>query len=545
MDRMQAWFAAATAIGTSMSALAQSAQQWTITAGGNGHWYAVVTDPGVMNWHAARAAAEARGGTLACIETAEEWAFVRALADASDGWNGPHGPWLGGYQDVTDPGAVEPALGWRWVSGEPFAFTAWHSNQPSNDCSGAAEDYMHVYRYSDPDTRWNDIGLPGACETLPVIAAVFEWSADCNANGIVDFGEIAAGGAADINQNGIPDSCETGVVRVWGYGGLVPPSGTVADSVFLDLGENFAICLHPDGGITGWGANEWGQWNVPANIGTLRTVACGYAHTIGIRTDGALVAWGDNRSGQCNVPAGIGTSVSIAAGAGASFAANSNGQVFGWGSHPPVPLGLRPVTKVAAGWGIGLARDYLGHLTVWGQNNHGQQNVPANLGRVTDMDGSYGHVVALRENGTVACWGLNGNGQCDVPANLGEVVDVDAGSFNTMALLADGSVRTWGAGAPGSSGWPSFGQSTPPTDLQVALRVTAGAYFSASLERPRILCPADINHDRVVNGVDLAILLTEWGTDGGKFHPEADIDGSGIVDAEDIAAVLSAWGPCP
>jgi hypothetical protein len=545
MDRMQAWFAAATAIGTSMSALAQSAQQWTITTGGNGHWYAIVTDPGVMNWHAARAAAEARGGSLACIETAEEWAFVRALADASDGWNGPHGPWLGGYQDITAGASVEPALGWRWVSGEPIGFSAWHSNQPSNDCAGTPEDFMHLYRYADPDTRWNDIGLPGTCQTLPVIAAVFEWSADCDGNGLVDFGEIASGGVADINQNGTPDACETRVVRTWGIGDLVPAEGTVADSLFVDLGENFAICLHPDGGITGWGANEFGQWNVPAAIGTLRTVACGYAHTIGIRTDGALVAWGDNQSGQCNVPPGIGTAVSIAAGAGASFAANSNGQVFGWGSHPPVPLGLRPVTKVAAGWGIGLARDYLGHLTVWGQNNHGQQNVPANVGRIADMDGSYGHIAALREDGTVVCWGMNSYGQCNVPVGLPTVVDVDAGSFHTVALLADGSVRAWGAGSPGFGGWPNFNQSAIPDDLGDASSVRAGGYFTVALTKPLVPCIADIDANGVVNGVDLAILLDKWGTSGGKDYPAADIDRSGVVDGADLSQVLNAWGLCP
>ena len=48
-----------------------------------------------------------------------------------------------------------------------------------------------------------------------------------------------------------------------------------------------------------------------------------------------------------------------------------------------------------------------------------------------------------------------------------------------------------------------------------------------------------------VDGVDLAIVLTNWGSDGGKDSPHADIDRSGLVDGGDLAAVLDAWGPCP
>ncbi|MFM7259470.1 MAG: dockerin type I domain-containing protein, partial [bacterium] len=35
-----------------------------------------------------------------------------------------------------------------------------------------------------------------------------EWSADCNNNGVVDFGEIRNGFAVDTNGNNIPDECE-------------------------------------------------------------------------------------------------------------------------------------------------------------------------------------------------------------------------------------------------------------------------------------------------------------------------------------------------
>ena len=49
--------------------------------------------------------------------------------------------------------------------------------------------------------------------------------------------------------------------------------------------------------------------------------------------------------------------------------------------------------------------------------------------------------------------------------------------------------------------------------------------------------PEDINHDGIVDGGDLAVLLSQWGTTG-----EADIDGSGTVDGSDLGMLLSAWG---
>jgi hypothetical protein len=38
-----------------------------------------------------------------------------------------------------------------------------------------------------------------------------EWSADCNNDGLVDYGQILAGDLPDANNNNIPDCCEQGV----------------------------------------------------------------------------------------------------------------------------------------------------------------------------------------------------------------------------------------------------------------------------------------------------------------------------------------------
>ncbi|MBC24483.1 MAG: hypothetical protein CMJ32_11290 [Phycisphaerae bacterium] len=51
-------------------------------------------------------------------------------------------------------------------------------------------------------------------------------------------------------------------------------------------------------------------------------------------------------------------------------------------------------------------------------------------------------------------------------------------------------------------------------------------------------CPADLNGDGVVDGVDLGILLAGWKRAGG------DIDGDGTTNGVDIGLMLAAWGAC-
>jgi len=42
--------------------------------------------------------------------------------------------------------------------------------------------------------------------------AIYEWSADCNNDGIVDYGQILSSQLADANTDGIPDTCQCGTI---------------------------------------------------------------------------------------------------------------------------------------------------------------------------------------------------------------------------------------------------------------------------------------------------------------------------------------------
>ncbi len=53
------------------------------------------------------------------------------------------------------------------------------------------------------------------------------------------------------------------------------------------------------------------------------------------------------------------------------------------------------------------------------------------------------------------------------------------------------------------------------------------------------VCPADLTGNGTIDGADLGILLSNWGSSG-----VGDLDGSGTVDGADLGVLLSDWGAC-
>ena len=194
--------AAAAALSVSFTATAQDAVQWRVEDGGNGHWYQFLPVGSFVSWTAAQESARGEGGHLATLASAGELGFIETLAQCvgCPGW-GPS--WaIGGFQNHVAPGYAEPAGGWQWVTGEPWSYSPWASSEPND--SGGGEDFLYLHCNLH---GINDGGDP----TNGCVAAVFEWSADCNSDGIVDFGQILAGELDDANGNNIPDCCEAGI----------------------------------------------------------------------------------------------------------------------------------------------------------------------------------------------------------------------------------------------------------------------------------------------------------------------------------------------
>ena len=266
--------AALVAVAVSGAASAQEAVEWRVEDGGNGHWYAVI--PASTAQLGADTARNA-GALLATISGRAENSFVQALFVAEG-----NSPW--GYIGLVQAnGQAAPDVGWSWIDGSPLTFTSWTDHNGWYE-TGAPDDTRCALppwgvendeanaAVIQPDGSWDDVELAQpVCHPFPVTTvAIIEWSADCNADGIVDFGQIRAGELEDLNGNNVPDCCEDGsacapcvadviedgdvngvdlaaVINAWGTDGGKLPRTDIDRNGIID-GADLAILL------SAWGA---------------------------------------------------------------------------------------------------------------------------------------------------------------------------------------------------------------------------------------------------------------------------------------------------
>jgi hypothetical protein len=189
--------------------------QWSANKGGNGHWYHVRDRVPRHDWNDWRLDAESIGAHLVTITSIAENQFV----SSRQVWGTSAPSCVGGHALIglfQPAGSPEPSGGWQWVTGEPFVFDAnqWGSLEDCCEgnpyCGGDGEDAAALWSWagdcevgSGLAGKWNDVG-----KCLDWWGAVFEWDADCNGDGIVDYGQILRGQLVDADSNGVPDSCE-------------------------------------------------------------------------------------------------------------------------------------------------------------------------------------------------------------------------------------------------------------------------------------------------------------------------------------------------
>ena len=210
MNRLMAFSAAAV---VTAGASAQNAVQWRVEDGGNGHWYATVSvAPMPMTVQAMSAFAMSKGANLASIHSSAENQFALSLLQGI-GSGESFASWIGLYRSV----AGDP---WRWTDGSEMGWAGWGgtaclSGPYPNDLSNSGELGVMIYRqdcglvWDDSATAWINSPPPwwGGIANMTLM---LEWSADCNNDGIVDYGQIRSGELADANANNIPDCCESG-----------------------------------------------------------------------------------------------------------------------------------------------------------------------------------------------------------------------------------------------------------------------------------------------------------------------------------------------
>jgi hypothetical protein len=203
--------AAVVGIAATVTGAQSGAVQWRVEDGGNGHWYQCLRTTGSGEvWNVSQAAANALGGHLATLTSQQENSWVYELSVAQDAWSGRGGPLLGGYK--------LPNNSFRWVTDEPWSYTSWLPGEPS---SGLWEPYLNFLGpqgTSSSGATWNDTDAIVVADNSggQAYTYVVEWEADCNSDGIVDYGQCLNGTLPDYNSNNVPDCCERDEVCVVG-----------------------------------------------------------------------------------------------------------------------------------------------------------------------------------------------------------------------------------------------------------------------------------------------------------------------------------------
>lgn len=180
--------------------------QWKVEDGGNDNWYRFVKADDLVAWDVAASDASNLGGHLATITTPDENQFI---VDNFDGL-GSGQAWIGLFQNTSSPDYSEPGGGWEWVTQEPFNWNNWTPGEPNNSGKGEqSEEWGNIWLTGGDQPNyigfWNDNVL---LDVNRSDSYLIEWSADCNGDGIVDYGQILDGSLLDENGNGIPDICQ-------------------------------------------------------------------------------------------------------------------------------------------------------------------------------------------------------------------------------------------------------------------------------------------------------------------------------------------------
>jgi len=226
---------AALTVVSAASAQSTQAVEWKVSEGGNGHWYGIrsrnVPD---MTWMEMRTAAQVDGGHLVTLSGPAEDAFVFSFWSSlrlDDMMAGPLGYFI-------TPGGV-----WQSVTGEPITYTNWRPAVPALHLNAAPDNGNSVHRFATwLDSSWGSLSgrwedwldseLGNASD--PVSRFMVEWEADCNGDGIVDYGQIKNGELEDDNGDGVPDVCQTTVA------GVIPVSGASTGGTAITIkGTNF------------------------------------------------------------------------------------------------------------------------------------------------------------------------------------------------------------------------------------------------------------------------------------------------------------------
>ncbi len=552
---------AAVSLGVSQLASGQ-AVQWRVEDGGNGHWYEgrLLSETSFISWGYARERARAVGGDLAVLNTLREseWVFDNVASNTAL-WSLSMGPWIGAIQS---PGASEPSGGWQWIDGtllfSGFPWTPVH--QPDNAIYCGSDENRVCYWFGEgppqPANRFADLVETGYCTVRPegdwVTSAIVEWSADCNNDGVVDYGQILRGQLDDVDANGVPDICE--LYRV--------PSDYPAIQAAIDAVPQGAF------GIIAIAA---GVYNESFSLSGKNVRVQGAPNNDTILDGTGLAASIVRFTGSEPATAGLENLVFRNGTAGSRIVPKAifavGGAVYGRDSSAFIRNCRFEQNEADFGGAVYLLRcDSAVEGCVFAGNE-----------ALTDGGAFFAYECAgfvRTSDFTANSCGASGSG------NGGAFKAVGAKSVGGTFLLQDSTITGTMSGVDGAAvhhfenGALGTAGALRIVDTEISGNTTVvgaggvrhdGRQSSLVLSGATVVCPntvrnidgpflleggatvcdclTDVTGDGSVNGGDLGVVLNAWGL--ADAQGTGDVNHDGVVDGADLALVLGSWGACP
>ena len=509
--------------------------QWPVSAGGNGHWYEVSID--ISTWPAARDACVARGGMLACCETAAECNFLRGQYPA-----GTDIIFVGLFQDLSAPEYSEPSGGWKWLSGAPFDSSLWQPGEPNN--------YFGDERFGELEGPGrppflNDV-IPGG-----TLRHFVEWSADCNNDGIVDYGQILRGELADTNANGVPDICESTLLVPSQY----PTIQAAIDAVPANSQRTIQVAAgtyHESFALNGKDVIVRGAAN-----NTTILDGTGLTTSIAKFTGGEPATAGvENLVFRHGTVGSRFTPKSTFTIGGALFGINSSASVrncrfeqntadFGGGAY----LIYSQVLVENCVFASNTGRDEGGGLMTYQSTGVARGcNFSANVCGINGLGaGSAFKSVGARvagESFTLETCSVTGG----IAGVQGAAVEHFENTLGVSGVLRLVGTTITGNSAPTGAGGLHVGGGMYSCVLSGGTSICSNT--ARNVDGPYLIegtatvcdCLADLTQDGAVNGADLGVVLNSWGIT--LPSGAGDVNHDGVVDGADLGALLNSWGAC-
>jgi hypothetical protein len=422
---------------------------------------------------------------------------------------------------------------------------------PDPACTGGADcnsngrtDSCDITRGVSPDVNQNLV--PDECELdcngdgFSDVEDIASGAADCNGNTRPDSCDVAAGTSPDIDANNKPDECQTVVVNAGGSIQAVitaAPSnemriinvapGTYAGPINL-LGKPIRLVGTAGPALTSISGTGGQSQSVVRAVSGEPAISLIKGFTIrGGPTGSPLPSLPSASCGGGLLVFNSQTSIQ-------DCIVTANEAPFGGGAyllgHAGSITNCTFSANVSQGYGGGLQL-FDCSTTVTGCSFANNFAVTA---------GAALHIVnnaPTLSNCTITGNDCNdqGGGISWDPSNPGSVLTLQQTSITgNTAVAAGGGIYVYPSGIAAET------QLVGTTVCSNAVRNISGPY-QADATSTVCDCRADLSGDSVVNGVDLAFILSNWGT----ANAAADLNGDGTVGGSDLGIILAAWGTCP